>query len=65
MNRIQNLANQLTSQNVTDRSNDVVICCAVRTPITRAKKGLLKDTAPEIMLTSVLKAILQKTSINP
>ena len=65
MNRLQNLASHLTSQTIADRSNDVVICCALRTPITKAKRGLLKDTAPEIMLAAALRGILQKTLIDP
>jgi len=45
--------------------DDVVIVCAVRTPICKAKKGGFKDTHPNDLLTAVLKAILDKTKINP
>ncbi|KAJ3122094.1 3-ketoacyl-CoA thiolase, peroxisomal [Nowakowskiella sp. JEL0407] len=45
--------------------DDVVIVSALRTPITRARRGPFKDTHPEKLLASVLKAILQKTGINP
>ena len=37
-----------------------MICSAVRTPVTKAKKGYLKDTAPELMLSFVLKAAAQR-----
>lgn len=38
---------------------------ALRTPITRAKRGELKNLAPEDMLASVLKAVIDKTQIDP
>jgi acetyl-CoA acyltransferase 1 len=47
MERLQNLANLLISKPISSKNfEDVVICAAVRTPVTRAKKGLLKDTTP-------------------
>lgn len=45
--------------------DDVVICCAVRTGVTRAKKGPLKDTPCEDMLVPLLKAIVERTKIDP
>jgi acetyl-CoA acyltransferase 1 len=36
---------------------DVVICCAVRTALTRYKKGGFKDALPEDLLTAVFKAV--------
>ena len=44
---------------------DVVIVSALRTPITRARKGPFKDTFPEELLAAVLKATIQKSGINP
>lgn len=44
---------------------DVVIVSALRTPITRARKGPLKDTLPEEMLAHVFKQIIQQTGIDP
>ena len=55
MQRLSNLANILVSQNIANNDDDVVICSAVRTPITKGKKGGLKDTAPEYMLSVVLR----------
>ena len=47
MNRLQNLEMQFVPQYVSTKNpDDVVICSAVRTPLTKAKKGLFKDTAP-------------------
>ncbi|KAJ5628241.1 3-ketoacyl-CoA thiolaseperoxisomal [Penicillium lividum] len=39
--------------------NDIVILSALRTPITRAKKGGFKDAYPEELLASVLRATLK------
>ena len=40
--------------------NDIVFLSSVRTPVTRAKKGGLKDAYPEELLCAVLKATLDK-----
>jgi len=50
---------------VTPLPNDVVICAAVRTPITKARKGGLKDACPEDLLSHVFKAVIQKSGIDP
>ncbi|KAJ4823703.1 3-ketoacyl-CoA thiolase 2, peroxisomal [Turnera subulata] len=46
-------------------SDDVVIVAAYRTAICKSKRGGFKDTRPEDLLTSVLKAVLEKTNVNP
>ncbi|KAI9225481.1 MAG: Thiolase, N-terminal domain-containing protein [Piptocephalis tieghemiana] len=45
--------------------DDVVIVSALRTPITRAKRGGFKDTLPDVLLTAVLRATLERTGISP
>ncbi|KAF9951088.1 3-ketoacyl-CoA thiolase with broad chain length specificity [Mortierella alpina] len=45
--------------------DDVVIVDAVRTPMTRGKKGGFKDTVPEDLLAAVLIAIKDRTKIDP
>ncbi|KAF8924188.1 Thiolase, N-terminal domain-containing protein [Dissophora ornata] len=45
--------------------DDVVIVDAVRTPMTRSKKGGFKDTVPEDLLAAVLIAIRERTNIDP
>jgi len=45
--------------------NDVVIVDAVRTPITRAKKGGLANVTHEELLYHAFKALLQRTKIDP
>lgn len=45
--------------------DDVVIVAAYRTAICKAKRGSFKDTHPEDLLAPVLKALLDKTKLNP
>ena len=45
--------------------SDIVIVCALRTAQTRAKKGLLKDTKPEQLLSLILKGVLSKSKMDP
>lgn len=57
MDRINSICDQVTVNEVAavaKNADDVVICAAVRTPLTKANKGLMKDTAPELMLKPVL-----------
>jgi len=42
-----------------------VICAAVRTPLTKAKKGGLKDTTCDALLVPVFKGVLERTKIDP
>ncbi|XP_015950058.2 3-ketoacyl CoA thiolase 1, peroxisomal-like [Arachis duranensis] len=43
--------------------NDVVIIAAHRTAICKAKRGGFKDTPPDDLLASVLKAVIEKTNV--
>ncbi len=43
----------------------MVICGAVRTPLTKAKRGGLKDTPAEVLLSTVLKALVERTKVDP
>ncbi|KAJ1957686.1 3-ketoacyl-CoA thiolase with broad chain length specificity, partial [Dipsacomyces acuminosporus] len=45
--------------------DDVVIVQALRTPITRARKGGFKDTTSEYLLGNVLRGIIERTKIDP
>jgi len=49
----------------TPMPNDVVICAAVRTPITKAKKGGLAQACPEDLLSAVLKEVLKRSGVDP
>jgi len=54
-----------TSASLPRRPDDVVICCAVRTPICKAKRGAFKDTAPDVLLTAVLKGVVERSGVDP
>lgn len=45
--------------------DDIVIVAAYRTPICKSKKGGFKDTYPDDLLASVLRAVVEKTNLNP
>ncbi|KAG6423020.1 hypothetical protein SASPL_113403 [Salvia splendens] len=45
--------------------DDVVIVAAYRTPQCKSKRGGFKDTFPDDLLAPVLKALIEKTNINP
>jgi acetyl-CoA acyltransferase 1 len=45
--------------------DDVVIVAFARTAMTKAKKGIQRETAPEAMLAPVLKAVVQKSGVDP
>jgi hypothetical protein len=49
----------------TPHPDDIVIVCAVRTPICKAKKGGLKDTPAEDLLSTVLASVVERTKIDP
>ena len=58
---LNRVAKSVSSQN----DDDVVIVCALRTAITRAKKGGFKDTPIEELLDTVLRGVLKKSGIKP
>lgn len=47
------------------RDSDVVIVSSLRTAQTKAKRGLLKDTKPEQLLSEILKGVLEKSKLDP
>lgn len=64
MQRLNNLSTVLKRENTNAKSDDdVVICSAVRTPLTKGKRGGLKDTAPEVMLSHALKEAANRANI--
>ncbi|KAL3669268.1 3-ketoacyl-CoA thiolase B, peroxisomal [Phytophthora oleae] len=44
---------------------DVVIVSALRTPITKARRGGFKDTTPDVLLGDVLQAVLKQAKVDP
>lgn len=66
MDRLAKLNTHLVPEKISGKSpNDVVICAAVRTPLTKAKKGGLKDTPPDLLLSTVFKAAIERSKIHP
>jgi acetyl-CoA acyltransferase 1 len=61
----QLLPNEVKTASAPKSQDDVVICAAVRTPLTKAKRGALKDTPPEVMVAAVLKGLVDRTKIDP
>ncbi|CAL0324425.1 unnamed protein product [Lupinus luteus] len=45
--------------------DDVVVVAAYRTPLCKAKRGGFKDTYPDDLLATVLKAVIDKTNLDP
>ncbi|KAH8913726.1 hypothetical protein BT69DRAFT_1310927 [Atractiella rhizophila] len=45
--------------------DDVVVVSALRTPITKAKKGGLKDVVPDDLLLTVFKGVIKQSGIDP
>ncbi|KAI0372644.1 acetyl-CoA acetyl transferase [Pilatotrama ljubarskyi] len=64
--RIQNLTGTSPkARALAQHDDDVVIVVAVRSAITKAKKGGFKDTRPEEILSGVLRAAYTKAGVNP
>ncbi|CEL54679.1 hypothetical protein RSOLAG1IB_07213 [Rhizoctonia solani AG-1 IB] len=49
----------------TKNPDDVVLTLALRTPMCKAKKGGLKDTPSDVLLVGMLKAVRERSGINP
>jgi acetyl-CoA acyltransferase 1 len=69
MERLSTLANHLSSNNtscpVKKSADDIVICAALRTPLTKANRGGLKDTSPETLVAHVIKSVLAQAKLDP
>ncbi|PKX98939.1 putative peroxisomal 3-ketoacyl-coA thiolase (Kat1) [Aspergillus novofumigatus IBT 16806] len=70
--RLSSIANQVAGSNVSAKSkllaknpDDIVITLAVRTPLTKARKGGLKDTTIDNLLLSLLTSIREKSNLDP
>ncbi|KAI0825412.1 thiolase [Irpex lacteus] len=64
--RISNFASGSAKSRVTAQNDDdVVIVAAVRSAITKGKKGGFKDTYPDEILSAVLRAVYTKVSLDP
>ncbi|AEO67387.1 uncharacterized protein THITE_2116292 [Thermothielavioides terrestris NRRL 8126] len=52
---------QITSKN----ADDIVITLAVRTPLTKARKGGFKDTSLEYLIYALLKEVRERSNLDP
>lgn len=55
----------LAGYNPASSGDDIVIVAAYRTAICKSKRGGFKDTHPSEMLAPCLKAVINKTNVNP
>jgi acetyl-CoA acetyltransferase len=49
----------------TKNPDDVVITMAIRTPLTKGKKGGMKDTSLDFMVYSLLKEVRERMNVDP
>ena len=59
------IAGGLTSNSQSKNADDVVITLAVRTPLTKARKGGFKDTSLEYMVYALLKEVKERSNLDP
>lgn len=57
------LGDSSSYERTTQMMDDVVVVSALRTPLTRAKRGGLKDTPAEDLLAAVLQATVTRTGV--
>ena len=73
LDRLSALGNQLSGPGsaggkakiLEKNADDIVVTCALRTAITRGGKGSFKDTAAADLMAGALKAIIDRSGINP
>jgi acetyl-CoA acyltransferase 1 len=46
-------------------ADDIVITLAIRTPLTKARKGGFKDTTLEYMIYALLKEVRERSKLDP
>ncbi|KAI5785079.1 Thiolase, N-terminal domain-containing protein [Peziza echinospora] len=67
--RLQGVLNHLKPTGVAaitqKNADDIVVTCALRTPLTKAGRGGLKDTPIDMLLYSIMKSTLEKSKIDP
>lgn len=67
MDRISSVSSHLNHHKTVIGSksqDDIVICGALRTALGKAKRGNLKDTATEVLLSQVFNALVDKTGVD-
>lgn len=55
----------MSSASTTKNPDDVVITMAIRTPLTKGKKGGMKDTPLDLIVYSLLKEVRERMNMDP
>jgi acetyl-CoA acyltransferase 1 len=55
----------LTTRSTSKNADDIVITLAIRTPLTKARKGGFKDTSLEYLVYALLKEVRERSNIDP
>jgi acetyl-CoA acyltransferase 1 len=67
--RLQSVSSHLAPQGkaalLSKSADDIVVTCALRTPITKGGKGGFKDTAASDLLHGAFKALISRSKIDP
>lgn len=58
-------ANLISRRSTSKNADDIVITLAVRTPLTKAKKGGLKDASLEYIVYALLKEVKERSGLDP
>lgn len=59
------VAKSLTSGSSSKNADDIVITLAIRTPLTKARKGGFKDTSLEYLVYALLKEVRERSNLDP
>ena len=62
---LQTSANSAPTNSTSKNADDIVITLAIRTPLTKAKKGGFKDTSLEYMVYALLKEVRERSKLDP
>jgi acetyl-CoA acyltransferase 1 len=72
MDRINVVSNHITAAGSASKAqssmkspDDIVVCCAVRSALTKAKRGGFAKTSPEDIMAPLFKAVIERTRVNP
>lgn len=63
--RIARVAGHLKGKPTFPTEDPIVVVCALRTPICKAKRGGFRETTPEHLLATVLRAVVGQSKIDP
>lgn len=58
-------ANNISPNSTSQNPDDVVITLAIRTPLTKAKKGGFKDTPLDGLVFKILEQVVRKSRLDP